>query len=199
MCMASRCTFSASDNSVSLSASRTLHGISAFPAKRPSFASRRNAARRRDPATTSYLPFLPLRTVRLWISPCASMLSASSDMPTAALTRRTFAALGTSRLRAMASTACWMATVGSATVTAMTASCALVMMFMIMSFVLVSWIGQGNRTPSCFPGPREWWGWRGTTGIRGEPAARNAEEEAGRKTCLGKRRGNAPRPPQKNR
>ncbi|MGR8964222.1 hypothetical protein [Rhizobium leguminosarum] len=44
----------------------------------------------------------------VWMRPCASMLSASSEMPTSAFMRRTLALLGTSRESGMFSAACWM-------------------------------------------------------------------------------------------
>ncbi len=73
---------------------------------RPSLAKSRSAASRRAPATTSnFWPLPAFLTVRFWIRPCASMLSANSPIPAVAFTLRTLATLGTSFVRAM----CWKA------------------------------------------------------------------------------------------
>jgi len=59
----------------------------------------------------------------------------------------------------------------------------------------------GKQVPSGFPEPRERWGWKGTTGIRGEPAARNAaqrNEGSWAEDLFGEEKGRSPSAPIKS-
>lgn len=101
--MSRRLTFSASEVSDALASSRTWHGISWLVSMTPCSASACSAARRRPPAVTrNFVLVLGFRrTTRFCIRPCAWMLAASSEMPSASTTLRTFSGSASSWLRGM--------------------------------------------------------------------------------------------------